>query len=415
MMAGLLKEARFEIVDDPEEADVLILNSCTVKTPSENSLLKEIEKYKDSYKIIIIAGCVAQTDPAKLSRYALVGTKQIHKIVEVVEEALNENTICNLSQEENPVLELPKIRNNPIIEIIPICRGCLGNCTYCKTKAARGELISYPIKDIKLRVRKALREGAKEIWLTAQDCGCYGFDINTNLSNLLNEIISIEWDFKIRVGMMNPNHILKIKNELIQVYRNEKIFKFLHLPVQSGNNELLKTMNRKYKVEDFNNLVKEFKTHFPNLTLATDMIVGFPGETDQQYWETLSLTRHLSPEIINISRFWPREKTPAARMKNQIPGEEIKRRSRVLADIFKNISRLNNEKWIGREMEILIDEKGQERRNEQTGKTIQQWIGRNSSYKPVIVEGDFNLGDKIKVNIFKISDWDLRGRVINHS
>ena len=414
-MAGLLKEARFQIVDDPEEADVLILNSCTVKGPSESSLFKEIEKYKDSYKIIIITGCISQTDPEKLKGYALVGTKQIHKIVEVVEEALNENMICNLSQKENPTLELPKVRTNPVIEIIPICRGCLGNCSYCKTKAARGELISYPIKDIKMKVRRALKEGVKEIWLTAQDCGCYGFDIDTNLPNLLNELTRIEHDFKIRVGMMNPDHLLKIKDELIKAYQNEKVFKFLHLPVQSGNDNVLKTMNRKYQVEDFTQLVKEFKKYFLELTLATDIIVGFPGETDQQYWDTLNLVRQLSPEIVNISRFWARSKTPAKKMKKQIPGEEIKRRSRVLADIFKNIARLNNEKWLNQQMEIIINEKGQEKTNEVTGKIKHQWIGRNSSYKPVIVEGNYQLGEKLKVKITKISEWDLRGEVIHHS
>jgi len=402
-MAGLLKAAKFEIVDDPEEADVVILNSCTVKNPSENSLMRELEKYKDSYKIIIIAGCVPQAEPEQFEEYPLVGTKQIHKIVEVVEEALNENIICCLSTEENPPLNLPRARENPVVGIIPICRGCLGNCSYCKTKAARGDLISYPIDEIKLRVRKALMEGIKEIWLTAQDCGCYGFDLDTNLAKLLGELVTIERDFKIRVGMMNPNHLLKIKDELLKVYRNEKVFKFLHLPLQSGDNEVLKAMKRKYVVEDFLGLVKEFKRHFSEITIATDVIVGFPGETEEQYWDTLNLIRKLHPDVLNISKFWARPKTPAAKMENQIEGKEIKRRSTVLAGIFSNIARMQNERWLRWKGFVIIDGKG-------TNKG--QMVGRNFAYKQIVVEGNFELGQKVKVEIYGVKDWDLRGRVI---
>jgi len=436
-MAGLLREARFEIVDDPEEADVVILNSCVVKAPSENSLFRELEKYKGSYKIVIIAGCVPQTEPEKLKGYPLVGTKQIDKIVEVVEEALNENVIENLSNEGNPVLNLPKVRKNPVVEIIPICRGCLGNCSYCKVRSARGKLVSYPIKEIKLQVRKALREGVKEIWLTAQDCGCYGFDIDANLAELLKELISIESDFKIRVGMMNPNHLMKIKDELIQAYKSEKVFKFLHLPVQSGNSEVLKAMKRKYSVEDFLSLVNEFKKHFPKLTLSTDVIVGFPGESEEQYWDTLNLIRGLSPDVLNISRFWARPKTLAAKMKKQIKGSEIKRRSGVLTTIFNNIARMQNEKWFGWGGEILIDDTGKgatgvscsDGENSLSMASVARpesscssagssegkrnnWIGRNFAYKQVIVEGDFRLGEKVRVKVEKVTSWDLRGRVV---
>ncbi|MBR9682909.1 tRNA (N(6)-L-threonylcarbamoyladenosine(37)-C(2))-methylthiotransferase, partial [Candidatus Woesearchaeota archaeon] len=386
-----------------EEADVIILNSCTVKNPSENSLMRELEKYKDSYKIVIVAGCVAQADPEKLGGYPLIGTNQFDQIVEVVEEALNENIVCNLSQEDTPSLKAPKVRENPVVEIIPICRGCLGNCSYCKTKAARGELVSYPIEDIKLRVRRALMEGAKEIWLTAQDCGCYGFDLNTNLAKLLEELVTIDRYFKIRIGMINPNHLLKIKDELLKVFSNEKIFKFLHIPLQSGNDEILKAMKRKYSMEDFLNLVKEFRQHFPRITLATDVIVGFPGESEEQHWETLNLIRRISPDVLHISRFWARPKTPAAKMKNQIRGDEIKRRSGVLAEIFKNIAHMQNEKWLTWEGEILIDDQGTE---------PGQMIGRNPSYKQVLVMGDFELGQRVKVKIGGVKDWDLRGRVI---
>ncbi|MFH1683135.1 MAG: tRNA (N(6)-L-threonylcarbamoyladenosine(37)-C(2))-methylthiotransferase [Candidatus Woesearchaeota archaeon] len=402
-MAGLLKEAKFELVDDPEDAYVIILNSCTVKTPSEENLVKELNHYKGQYKIIIIAGCVPQADPEKYKGYALVGTKQIHRIVEVIEEALNDNLICNLSTEEIPSLHLPKLRKNPLIEIIPICRGCLGACTFCKTKAARGNLVSYAIKDIKLAARKAVQEGAKEIWLTSQDCGCYGFDLGTNLAELLEELVRVEGDFKIRVGTMNPDHLLKIKEQLFKAYEHEKVFKFLYLPVQSGNDYVLKAMNRNYTSEEFSKLAAEFKNRFPLSSLSTDMIVGFPGETDQQYWDTLNIVRKVSPDLLNINRFWVRSKTPAAKLKRRVKTEEIKRRARVLTEIFNNIGKLQNERWLGWEGEIVISEKGKDER---------EWIGKNFGYKQVVVQGDFKPGDKVRVKIDRITAVDLRGRVL---
>ena len=403
-MAGLLKQASFEISKDIEESDIIILNTCTVKSPTENSFFRRLGEIENNYpyKIIILAGCIPQTNSKKLKKYPLIGTKQIHNVVEVVEEALNDNVLHALERGDMPPLNLPRVRKNDFIDIVPISRGCLGGCTFCKTKAARGNLVSYPIKEIKNEVSLALKEGVKEVWLTSQDTGCYGFDIDTNLAKLLEELIAIPGNFKIRIGMMNPNHILKFKDEFFKVFSSGKVYKFVHLPLQAGNNEVLKSMNRKYKVKEFVDLIKEFKSKFPRITIATDIIVGFPGETDEQHWDTLSIIREISPDVTNISKFWPREGTKAAEMK-QLPTEVIKRRSKVITDICKNISRLRNERWLDWEGEILVNEKG---------KVENQWIGRNKSYKPVIVDGNFKLGQVLRVKIKKSTDWDLRGQVI---
>jgi threonylcarbamoyladenosine tRNA methylthiotransferase CDKAL1 len=402
-MAGLLKKAQFDISDNLEDADVVILNTCTVKGPTENNFYKRLNEIKGNspYKIIIIAGCIAQTEPKKLKKYALVGTKQIHNIVEVVEEALNDNIVKMLEDGEMPPLNLPRVRKNPIVHIVPISRGCLGACSFCKTKEARGNLESYSIEDIKKEVFCAVNEGAKEIWLTSQDTGCYGFDKKTNLAKLLKELIQIPGRFKIRIGMMNPDHLLKFKDEFLEVFVSTKIFKFLHLPLQSGSNEVLTNMVRNYTVKEFKGLIKEIKQKFPRVTFATDIIVGFPGETEQQHWETLNAIREISPDVINLSKFWPRPGTKAARMK-QLPTEVIKHRSKVITDICHNIFRLQHERWFGWEGEVIIDEKGKENN---------QWVGRNTSYKPVIVEGDLKPGDIVKVKIIKTTTFDLRGEL----
>jgi threonylcarbamoyladenosine tRNA methylthiotransferase CDKAL1 len=403
-MAGLLKQAKFQIINEIEEADLIILNSCTVKTPTENNFYKRLEEIKElyPYKIIIIAGCIPQTSRKKLKEYSLIGTKQIHHVVEIVEEALNDNIVHALETGDLPPLNLPRVRKNPVVGIIPISQGCLGACTFCKTKAARGTLKSYSIEDIKNEVLLSLRDDVKEIWLTSQDTGCYGFDLDTNLAKLLTTLINLPGQFKIRIGMMNPNHLMKYKDEFLKVFKSSKIFKFVHLPVQSGSDEVLKSMNRKYKVEPYNSLIKEIKEKFPRVTIATDIIVGFPGETDEQHWDTINLLRKLSPEVVNLSKYWPRPKTKAAEMK-MLPTEVVKHRSKIISDICKNISRLQNERWLNWEGEIIIDEEGKE---------AGQWIGRNNSYKPVIVRGDFKLGQIIKIKVVKTADWDLKGETI---
>jgi MiaB-like tRNA modifying enzyme len=398
-MAGLLKKADFEIANNSKDADLIIINTCTVKMPAERKFFRYLEEIKGLEKPVIIAGCIPQTDPEKLEGYSLIGTSQITNIVDIVENTLNDAQIISLTRENNQRLNLPKIRKNPIVEIVPICEGCLGEpCAYCKVKAARGDLRSYPQEEIIRQISHAVNQGIKEVWLTAQDTGAYGKDIGENLPKLLKEIIKIPGDFRIRLGMANPNHILEFLDQIIEVYSSDKMFKFLHVPVQSGNNEILKSMKRKYTVEQFKEIIERFKRAIPEITIATDIICGFPGETEGQFDDSLSLIKEIKPDVLNISRFWPRPKTEAAEMENQLHGSETKRRSQVLTSIFRNISRMQNERWYGWQGDVLIDEIGKDN----------TWIGRNFAYKPVVLEGKHRLGEKAKVSIRKTAVFDLR-------
>ncbi|MEE9525582.1 MAG: tRNA (N(6)-L-threonylcarbamoyladenosine(37)-C(2))-methylthiotransferase [Candidatus Woesearchaeota archaeon] len=400
-MAGLLKEAGFEVVNDVDDAFIVIINTCTVKGPSETKFYKYLKKLKKEYKYkkIIIAGCIPQTDPSKLKKHGLIGTSQITNIVQLVEEVLNDNPIPMLEKKELPRLNLPKIRKNPVVEIIPICEGCLGSCAYCKVRAARGKLRSYPKEEIIEQARKAiLKDRIPEIWLTAQDTGCYGKDIDSSLPELLKEIIKIPGEFKIRLGMLNPNYAYEFLDELIEIFKSEKMFKFLHAPVQSGSNEILKAMKRKYTVEQFNEIIDKFKAAIPNITIATDIIVGFPGETEKQYQDSLDLIKKITPDVLNRSRFWPRPKTPAAKMENRVPGPIIKHRSGLMSSIFTNIARMQNEKWLGWTGIVLVDEIGKDDTK----------VARNFAYKPIIIPGKYKLGDKLKVRVNKTTNFDLR-------
>jgi MiaB-like tRNA modifying enzyme len=402
-MLGLLKKAKFEIAQSIDDADVVIINTCTVKNPTERKFFNYLEKIKDTGKAIIIAGCIPQTNPEKVGGYSLIGVSQINNIVEIVEEAINGNAMESLSYEKFQRLNLPKIRKNPIIEIVPICAGCLGEpCAYCKVKSARGDLVSYQKEDILRQIRSAVRDKVKEVWITAQDTGCYGKDIGENLISLLKEVLEIDGDFKIRLGMLNPNHALEFLDDLIKIYKNEKMFRFLHVPVQSGSDKILKSMRRKYTAEDFRKIIYRFSQEIPDITIATDVICGFPGETEDDFNATLELIKEIKPDAINLSRFWPRQGTEAEKMENQVHGQETKRRSTILTDIYQSTARMRNERWFDWQGKIVIDEKGKDN----------TMIGRNYAYKPVVVSCECKIGDAIEVKIMKVTPFDLRGAKI---
>jgi MiaB-like tRNA modifying enzyme len=404
-MAGLLKEAKFEIIDILEDADVVVINSCTVKFSSDDLFFNFVKEIKDNYpyKIIVVTGCISSSKPSELKEYSLIGTNQIHNIVQVIEEALNDNVLQVLDEDNIPPLDLPKVRNNPIVEILPINLGCLGSCAFCKTKQACGNLKSYPIEEIVNIAKKALRDGVKEIWLTSQDTFCYGFDIGTDIAELLERLVKLPGDFKIRVGMGNPDHVLKIKERLIEIYQHPKIFKFLHLPLQAGHNDVLKHMKRKYTVQQFRDTIDQFRKEIPELNFMTDVVVGYPTETEEHFWGTLQAVRRVNPDSINISRFILISDSSSSSKLKVLPVDQVDRRLKVLTDIFHNISKMQNERWVGWSGKILIDQKGKE---------DGQWIGRNDSYKKIIVEGDYKFGDFVEVRVEKANIFDLRGKVL---
>jgi threonylcarbamoyladenosine tRNA methylthiotransferase CDKAL1 len=199
----LLSEYGYNFVDDFADSDVCVINSCTVKNPSQEAFVNYVNKAKKTGQKIVVAGCVPQGDRniKGLEDCSMIGVTQIDRIVEVVEETLKGNQVKLLAKKELPSLDLPKIRRNELIEIVPINTGCLGSCTYCKTKHARGKLGSYTVEAVVNGCVKASKEGIKEIWLTSEDTGAYGRDINTDLPTLIMEIIkNIPEDIMVRIG-----------------------------------------------------------------------------------------------------------------------------------------------------------------------------------------------------------------------
>jgi threonylcarbamoyladenosine tRNA methylthiotransferase CDKAL1 len=399
VLARCLVEAGHKLVNSVASADIIIYNTCAVKGPTENRVI-EILKRVPMNKKVIVAGCLPLINFQRLCKEVrfdgIVGPAAGDEIVEVVKRVLNGETIIALKGAVNakPSLNLPRLRLNPVVGIVPVNYGCLGSCAYCCVVFARGHLRSYGRQEIVERVKKDLTEGVQEFWITSQDTACYGRDIGTNLAELLQAICDVEGDFRVRVGMMTPNMLLYILDDLIQTFKNEKIFKFIHLPVQSGDDQILKLMQRFYSVGDFRRIVNAFRASFPEITLATDVICGFPSESEEAFEKTLRLIEEVKPDITNVSKFFVRPKTAAAKMqKDFVLAEEIKRRSTVAAKLAGKLTFERNQCWVGWTGKIFVDE---------MGKISGSWVGRNFAYKPIVVKSvDELLGKTLYVKVVK--------------
>ncbi len=392
VIAGCLSEAGYEVVDSPEDADVLIYNTCAVKTPTENKIISILKKSMKDKKLIV-AGCLPVINFERLKNEVrfdgAIGPAPGLEIVKVVNDVVEGKNAVLLENRFKPPLSLPKIAGSSVAKIIPISCGCISSCSYCCVRFARGPLRSYGPDEVLDQVRQALSGGASEIWITAQDSACYGMDIGTNLAALLKRIVTVEGDFCVRVGMMNPSYVLDEMNELIDAYKSLKIFKFLHLPLQSGDDEVLKLMNRSYSAQTFKSIVSAFRKEMPRLTVSTDIICGFPGESEQAFEKSLRIIEEVEPDIVNVSRFFPRPGTPAEKMKG-VPGWKIKERSKKMAETARRSSLKKNKAWVDWEGEVLIDEKGKDN----------SWIGRNFAYKPIVVKSfDNMLGRRVSVHV----------------
>jgi MiaB-like tRNA modifying enzyme len=395
MLAFLLKAGYKVARGAPESADFLIVNTCGVKRQTEDRVLWRLRSLSRLNKPLIVAGCLPRINLAAIKRAApgysaVLDPHSVDQILVAIKKAeLGESNLEFFSEKPNIKVNLPKVRANRFVEIVQIAEGCTGSCAFCCTRFARGKLFSYPKEAIVDRIKKAVRGEVKEVWLTAQDTGAYGKDIGSNLAELLEEVCNVEGKFFVRVGMMNPFHVPEMLDRLIKAYKNKKVFKFLHLPLQSGDDEVLSLMNRFYSVEDFKNIVHWFRGEIPKITLATDVICGFPGEGEQAFERSMELIREIKPDVLNISKFFPRPRTPAEYME-QLPIWEIRERSRKMTELFRSICLERNRAWLNWDGEVIVDEKGKDG----------SWIGRNFAYKPIVIKSrDKLLGKFLRVRV----------------
>jgi threonylcarbamoyladenosine tRNA methylthiotransferase CDKAL1 len=398
--SGLLADAGHTLVDSTDEADVSVILTCIVKTPTETKIVRRLGELAGRH--VVVAGCmpkalrslVEETIPGA----CLVGPDDLARIPEAVEEAVAGGRAVYLEGSSPDRTCLPRERRSNLIHIAPIAAGCLGNCSYCIVKMARGRLYSFPPDGIVADAEAAVASGCKEIWVTAEDTAAYDFE-GVRLPELIDRLCGIDGRFMVRIGMTTPNSALPIFDDLSEAFRGKKVYKFLHVPVQSGSDVVLARMRRKYTVTEFKELITLFKEAIPGIGIATDIICGFPGETEEQFGESLSLVEWLRPDMLNRSRFWPRPGTEAAGMKDQFPSRVTKDRSRVLDELWWKVNADLNQAWVGWEGDVLLDKLGHSGFKE----------GRTSTYKAVVLKTRNMLGDYVRVRVTEAAKGYLIG------
>jgi len=379
-----LRDAGHYRVDGPKAADVAILNSCTVVEKTERNMLRRAEELAEETADLIVTGCMALAQGQEFDEAGL-DAQVLHW--DEVPEAVTNGECPTPGPGVEPVLD-------GVIGILPIARGCMSNCSYCITKQATGRIDSPSIEDNVEKARALVHAGAKELRVTGQDTGVYGWDDGErDLPELLDRICNIEGEFRVRLGMANPGGIHGIREELADVFaRNEKLYTFIHAPVQSGSNEVLEEMRRQHRVDKFLEIIETFDTKLDHWTLSTDFIVGFPTETDADHEQSMALFRETRPEKVNITRFSKRPGTDAAEMKG-LGGQTKKDRSKAMSELKHEIVAEAYEELIGTTREVLVVEEG-------TGDSVKC---RDSAYRQLIVqnatEHDLEPGEFAEVEV----------------
>ena len=333
IIRGILAKNNYEFTNNVKEADISIIGTCVVKPTTANKIINQLKTVYSLNKKLIIAGCMPESETKLCKKLfpkaSLINTYNITNILDSINKSVN-----YLGKRKELKLGLPKSIEKDAVTI-QIGSGCNSNCSFCETKLAKGNIQSYPEELIIKEIKYYLDKGIKNFNISSTNNADYGKDINTNLVSLFKKIISMDYDFKVRIGMMNPSGIVIYIEKLIEIYKDKKIMKFLHIPVQSGSEKVLKDMKRIHTVENFKVAVKKFRNAFPDITIATDIIVGYPTETEEDFQQTYNLVKEIKPEVLNISMFSSRQKTKASKLK-QLPSELIKERSKKLSDLYMN-------------------------------------------------------------------------------
>lgn len=416
--AGQLESLGYRRTEDMDMADVVLLNTCCVRETAEGKILGKIGELKHVKQhnpnlIIAVAGCMAQEWQDRLFERAphidlVIGTHNIHKLVELIRERQAKSGHYLEADMTVPAFhDLPTKRFQKFFAWVPIMNGCNKFCTYCIVPYVRGREVSRPIADIVREIEEIAKEGYKEITLLGQNVNSYGLDLKdgTDFSALLQAVDRIDGIERVRYMTSHPKDMTFAMIDAIA--DSKKVVNHMHLPIQSGSDELLKKMNRGYTVDQYMELVEYARKCIPDLVLTTDIIVGFPGETEEMFCQTLDLLKRVQYDMAYTFIYSPRTGTPAAKMDHQIPQEEKSRRLQRLMDVQNVYSLQLNQAMEHKEYEVIVE--GPTKNDEN------HWFGRTTGNKMIIWEHDGSaaVGDTVKVAVDKGQTWVLKGHLIH--
>ncbi|MFG6118330.1 tRNA (N6-isopentenyl adenosine(37)-C2)-methylthiotransferase MiaB [Thalassobacillus sp. B23F22_16] len=421
VMAGILEQMGYVSTNETKEADIILLNTCAIRENAENKVFGEIGhlkplKTENPDLIIGVCGCMSQEESVVnriLKKHQFVdlifGTHNIHRLPQLVKEAMyGKEMVVEVWSKEGDIIEnLPRSRKGKIKAWVNIMYGCDKFCTYCIVPYTRGKERSRLPEDIIQEVRHLAAQGYKEITLLGQNVNAYGKDLDFEygLGDLMNEIHKIDIP-RVRFTTSHPRDF---DDRLIEVLaQGGNLLDHIHLPVQSGSSDVLKIMARKYTQESYLELVDKIRTAMPNATLTTDIIVGFPNETEEQFEETLTLVEEVGFESAYTFIYSPREGTPAARMKDNVPMEVKKERLQRLNKLVNAQSAEAMKKYEGEIVDVLVE--GESKKNPDV---LAGYTERN---KLVNFKGPKSaIGEIVKVKINNAKTWSLDGEMVEEA
>ncbi|WP_458188029.1 tRNA (N(6)-L-threonylcarbamoyladenosine(37)-C(2))-methylthiotransferase [Haladaptatus sp. NG-WS-4] len=363
-----LRDAGHYPVETLKQADVAIMNTCTVVEKTERNMVHRAKELETETADLIITGCMALAQGDEFQSEG-IDAQILHW--DDVPTAVTNGECPTPGPGVEPVLD-------GVVGILPIARGCMSDCSYCITKHATGKIDSPSVEENVEKARALVHAGAKELRITGQDTGVYGWDTGERkLHVLLDRICNeIDGEFRVRVGMANPKGVHGIRDELARVFaENDELYNFIHAPVQSGSNDVLGDMRRQHQVDEYVDIVETFNEHLDYWTLSTDFIVGFPTETDEDHERSMALLRETRPEKINVTRFSKRPNTDAAKMKG-LNGTVKKERSKAMSELKMDVVGAAYEAMVGTEKRVMVVEEG-------TGDSVKC---RDEAYRQVIVQ-----------------------------
>ena len=400
-----------------DDAQFIIINTCAVKEQTEKKIRDRLKKlhelYQDEIKRhVIIAGCLPHVGAGYIkvvrkvipSFSAIIDLDNLHELPSII-KTIKDGKKNQVFLTRHSIDKAKFLINHPYGKITgttPISEGCLGSCTYCCVKNARGRLNCYDPKNIIENIHHQLKQGIKQIYLTSQDCSTYRYD-GYELLDIVSEAVDLDYEFFLRIGMLNPYFLIDNLDQLITIFKLDNVYQFLHVPIQSASNNILKKMQRPYRIPDIINQLEELRRTFPFLTISTDIICGFPGESEYDFYRTINFIKWLRPEILNISKFTPRPDTKAKEM-TQVDSKIIKDRSMRLSRVFKNSLNNLNTKWKGWEGKVLVLHEGSKEN---------QSFGRNFAYKNIYIN-NFNgeYGVFVNVKVVKVDGFNLIAKLL---
>jgi tRNA-2-methylthio-N6-dimethylallyladenosine synthase len=421
VMAGIFMEMGYTATSDVNDADIILLNTCAIRENAENKVFGEIGhlkplKLENPDLIIGICGCMSQEESVvdrilkKHQHIDLIfGTHNIHRLPHLIKEALfGKEMVVEVWSKEGDIIEnLPKARKGKTKAWVNIMYGCDKFCTYCIVPMTRGKERSRRPEDIIQEVRHLVAQGYKEVTLLGQNVNAYGKDLegmDYTFGDLMNDIHKIDIP-RVRFTTSHPRDF---DDHLIEVLaQGGNLLDHIHLPVQSGSSEILKKMNRKYTREDYLKLVRKIKAAIPNVTLTTDIIVGFPNETDEQFEETMTLMEEVGFEAAYTFIYSPREGTPAARMKDNIPEDVKKKRLYRLNELVNKQSKASMKKYEGKTVKVLVE--GESKKDPEV------LAGYTEKNKLVNFKGPKSaIGEIVDVEITEAKTWSLDGVMVEN-